>query len=70
MRLGRPRTLPEDVRQRIVAARGAGLTLAEIANTLNSDGVATAQGGRRWYPATVRKIVKQDDVAPMKPRQL
>ena len=70
VRLGRPRTLPEDVRQRIVAARGAGLTLAEIANTLNSDGVATAQGGRRWYPATVRKIVKQDDVAPMKPRQL
>jgi len=59
VRLGRPRTLPEEVRQRIVAARQAGLTLAAIAHTLNSEGVATAQGGQRWYPATVRKISTQ-----------
>ncbi|HXH89191.1 MAG TPA: recombinase family protein [Gaiellaceae bacterium] len=54
--LGRPRTLPEEIRQRIIAARRGGATLAEIANTLNTEGVATAQGGKRWYPATVRKV--------------
>ncbi len=56
VRLGRPPTLPEEVRQRITAARREGRTFADIANTLNAEGVATAQGGRRWHPTTVRKI--------------
>ena len=34
-----------------------GMTLAAIADGLNDEAVPTAQGGRQWYPATVRKIV-------------
>ena len=56
-RLGRPPTLPKSVRRRIARARERGETLASIAERLNSDGVPTAHGGKRWYPATVRKIL-------------
>lgn len=56
VQLGRPRTLPDDVVDRIVAAREKGETWRIIANDLNSDGVRTAQGGRAWYPATVRLV--------------
>ena len=40
--------------ERIGRERAAGTSLAAIANGLNADRVPTAQGGRRWYPATVR----------------
>jgi hypothetical protein len=40
--------------KRIGRERAAGHSLAAIANGLNADRVPTAQGGRRWYPATVR----------------
>jgi DNA invertase Pin-like site-specific DNA recombinase len=56
VRLGRPPSVPEDVVRRIVAARRAGRTLTAIAQDLTREGVATAQGGRRWWPATVRAI--------------
>jgi Recombinase len=39
---------------RIKRERAAGRSLATIANGLNADRVPTAQGGRRWYPATIR----------------
>lgn len=55
VRLGRPRALPTDLLRRIVAERAAGRTLAAIADGLNADGTATAQGGRRWYPSTIRQ---------------
>lgn len=56
VRLGRPRSLPDGVVQRIISERSGGATLAVIADRLNDDGVPTAQGGLRWYPATVRKV--------------
>jgi DNA invertase Pin-like site-specific DNA recombinase len=56
VRLGRPPTLPTDVVQRIFAAKEAGATLSAIARELNDEGVPTAQGGRRWYPSTVRSV--------------
>ena len=56
--LGRPRSLPESVRERIVADRSAGKTLRAIAAELTAEGVPTAQGGAAWYPATVRKIAQ------------
>lgn len=61
-RLGRPVTLPNDVRQRIVANRAAGMTLRAIADELNREGVPTARGGAEWYPATVRKVVLSVDL--------
>jgi DNA invertase Pin-like site-specific DNA recombinase len=54
VRLGRPTTMPKKVVNRIRRERAAGKTFAEIADRLNADGVPRAQGGRRWYPATVR----------------
>ena len=56
-RLGRPRTLPAEVTERIVTARADGCTLASIADGLNRDGVPTARGGARWYPSSVRAVL-------------
>jgi hypothetical protein len=39
---------------RITRERKAGNSLATIANGLNADRIPTAQGGRHWYPATIR----------------
>ena len=60
-RLGRPVTLPEEVRHRIAAERAAGRTLAAIAADLNSEAVPTARGGR-WYPSTVRAVLASLDL--------
>ena len=53
-RLGRPVTLPDEVRARIADERTAGRTLAAIADDLNAENVPTARGGR-WHPSTLRR---------------
>jgi DNA invertase Pin-like site-specific DNA recombinase len=53
--LGRPRTLPVDVVERIIAARQAGQSWPVIARSLDADEVPTGQGGK-WWPATVRSV--------------
>jgi DNA invertase Pin-like site-specific DNA recombinase len=55
-RLGRPVLLSPDVRQRIVAERASGMTLAAIAGRLTYDGVPTARGGQ-WYASTVKAVL-------------
>jgi DNA invertase Pin-like site-specific DNA recombinase len=55
-RLGRPSTLSPDIVGRIVDQRKDGATWAAIADQLNDDAVPTAQGGKQWYPATVRHV--------------
>lgn len=55
--LGRPRAVPEAVVARIAAQRAAGATLKAIAERLNEEGVATAQGGR-WWPMTVKVVLE------------
>lgn len=57
VKLGRPRSLPDEVVERIRAEREAGATLAAIADRLTAEDVATAQGGARWYPSTVRAVL-------------
>jgi DNA invertase Pin-like site-specific DNA recombinase len=56
VRLGRPPTMPLTIVDRIVGARLAGEGWSTIARSLDEEGVPTAQGGRRWYPATVRAV--------------
>jgi DNA invertase Pin-like site-specific DNA recombinase len=56
--LGRPRTLPPAVADRIVFEHAAGVSLSAIARTLTKEGVATAQGGARWHASTVRAVVR------------
>jgi DNA invertase Pin-like site-specific DNA recombinase len=58
VQLGRPRALDPRIRRRIGRERTAGKTLQAIADALNAQGVPTAQGGKRWYAATVRKVLQ------------
>jgi DNA invertase Pin-like site-specific DNA recombinase len=57
VRLGRPRAMATDVRDRIQREREAGQTYAAIADALTREGVPTAHAGRRWYSSTVRKAL-------------
>ena len=57
VRLGRPPTLPQNVVRRIQHQRAQGDSLCKIADDLNEARVATAQGGARWYAATVRHVL-------------
>lgn len=57
VRLGRPRSLTDDVVSRIVTERRSGRTLSAIAANLTAQGVPTGQGGERWYPSTVRAVL-------------
>lgn len=58
VRLGRPTTLPDDVRDRIVAMRAGGESLGRIASTLTDEGVPTAQGGARWHASTIAAVLR------------
>jgi DNA invertase Pin-like site-specific DNA recombinase len=58
VRLGRPRLLPAATVARIGRERGAGRPLRAIAEGLAEDGIPTAHGGRTWYPATVRAVLR------------
>ena len=57
VQLGRRSGIAPTVVRRIRRQRASGRTLAWIADRLNADGVPTAQGGRAWYPATVRYVL-------------
>jgi DNA invertase Pin-like site-specific DNA recombinase len=61
-RWGRERAVPAKVAARIRRLRSRGWSYPKIANKLNSDGVATARGGRRWYPSTARAVAQQKPV--------
>lgn len=66
VRLGRPSTLPLDVVARILGERSAGdKPWAAIAEGLNADGIPTAHGGVRWWPATVRKVASGQDAVKL-----
>jgi hypothetical protein len=58
-RRGRPQQVPQQVVERVEAAHTAGRSLGEIARELNADGVPTAQGGRQWWPSTVRAVLNR-----------
>jgi DNA invertase Pin-like site-specific DNA recombinase len=63
VRLGRPPTLPQSVVRRIQRQRARGDTLKKIADDLNRSGTPTAQGGVRWYPATVAYTLKRSQTS-------
>jgi len=46
---------------RILDRRAAGMTLAAIAKSMESEGVKTREGGR-WYPATVAAILQRQQL--------
>jgi DNA invertase Pin-like site-specific DNA recombinase len=57
VRLGRPRTMPVEVTERIVSARATGMTMSAIADELNRDQVPTARSGAKWHPSTVKAVL-------------
>jgi DNA invertase Pin-like site-specific DNA recombinase len=57
--LGRPAVLDEAIVQRILAARSQGKGWTAIASELDEGGVPTAHGGAKWYPSTVRAVVRR-----------
>src|SRR5262245_44531154 len=56
VRVGRKVGLVDEVVARIRGEHAAGKSLAEIARRLNADRVPTSQGGRQWWPSTVRAV--------------
>jgi DNA invertase Pin-like site-specific DNA recombinase len=59
IRLGRPPTTSTYAIERITREHAAGHSLTQIANGLNTDQIPTAQGGRRWYPTTIRHTLNR-----------
>lgn len=60
-KIGNPnfRRIPSDVESRILELRSEGMTYRGIAELLNGEDVPTAQGGKRWHPATVSNVVQR-----------
>jgi hypothetical protein len=65
LRVGRRSTLPPEVVNRIRHEQSRGASLAEIARRLNRDGIPTAQGGRQWWPSTVRAVLRRSGSATL-----
>lgn len=65
---GRRPGLPSDVRRRICVEHAAGSSLAGIARGLNRDQVPTVQGGRAWWPSTVKAILDRSNPLASAPR--
>jgi len=57
-RLGRPRTTPTEILDRVVTERDSGKTWQSIADRLNTDGIPTARGGDRWRLGTVQAVYR------------
>ena len=47
------------VMERIDTLRAGNTTYRGIADALNDDGVPTGQGGAKWWPATVKKVLER-----------
>jgi DNA-binding transcriptional MerR regulator len=52
-----PNSTPPDVVEQIKALRSTGMSLYEIGEMLEAEGVPTTRGGRRWGPSTVRSVL-------------
>jgi Recombinase len=58
-RPGRRATVAPEVAERIRAEYAAGNSLGEIARELSAAQVPTAHGGKRWWPSTVRAVLRR-----------
>ncbi len=56
-RPGRKPRLPPELVTHIRRRHAQGESLGEIARQLNTQQVPTAQGGRQWWPSTVRAVL-------------
>jgi hypothetical protein len=56
---GRKTSVPPEIAKRIHRERSAGRALRQIADDLNSERIPTAQGGKKWWPSTVRAVLQR-----------
>jgi DNA invertase Pin-like site-specific DNA recombinase len=61
MRVGRPRSCPDGVLERVVRLYIRGATLADIARELNNDKIPTPSGGQPWYASHISRLLKSQD---------
>jgi DNA invertase Pin-like site-specific DNA recombinase len=61
-RLGAPRILPEEIRNRIIEERQFGSSFRDIATSLTNDGIPPARSGT-WYASSVRAICRGEAVS-------
>jgi hypothetical protein len=54
-----------EITRRILTERAAGRTFQAIADGLMADGIRTARGKVRWYPATIKAVVTSDNAAAL-----
>ena len=64
-RLGATPALPLEITRRIIAERSNGLTFQAIADGLMADGIPTARGKIRWFPATIKAVTISDNAAAL-----
>jgi DNA invertase Pin-like site-specific DNA recombinase len=57
--LGRTKRVDGALMSRIVTMNALGLGFSAIARELNNEGVPTSQGGKRWYPSTIRSVLRR-----------
>jgi DNA invertase Pin-like site-specific DNA recombinase len=57
VKMGRTRTVPAEVAERIRAMRASGKSWPAIAEALNAEGIPTGQGGK-WWPMTCKRIAE------------
>ena len=55
--LGRPRSIPPALVERIRAMRAADTTLEGICAALNAEGVPTPRGGTEWRPSSIVRVL-------------
>lgn len=65
-RLGARPALPREITRRIVAERNNGRTFKAIADDLMAEGIPTARGKARWYPATIKAVVCSGNAAAVR----
>jgi DNA invertase Pin-like site-specific DNA recombinase len=58
VQLGRPRLVTDDVVEYARQLRADGLTMRDIAERLNAEGVPTGTGAGQWFGATVSRLLK------------
>lgn len=57
VKLGRPSGVDDDTMAAIRKMRSTGLGYLRIAQQLEAMQIPTSQGGKRWYPGTVKKLL-------------
>jgi DNA invertase Pin-like site-specific DNA recombinase len=63
--LGARPALPVEITRRIINERGKGRTFQAIADGLMADGIPTARGNTRWFPATIKAVTISDNAAAL-----